>query len=105
MNINPVSDVLIVNELPAEEKLASGLYVPGTSSEMDTLCKAEVLAAGPGRVNSSNILTPNEFKVGDMIVYEKRRGLPVVYGGIQYVFINAHQVFGTVNTQKKEEMN
>ncbi len=52
LDITPAEDVLIVEEIKTEEQMKSGLFVPGTVTERDSLCKARVLRAGPGKTNS-----------------------------------------------------
>ncbi len=58
--------------------------------------KAEVIAAGPGRYTQAGDLVQNEYGVGDIVVFDKMRGLPVTYGGKPYLFVNSHMVFGKV---------
>jgi len=96
MDINPASDVLIVKELKPEDKLPSGLIVPDQVLQRDSLTKAEVLRVGPGQMNRAGQVIPHEYVKGDVIVFDKMRGYPVTYQGQQYLFVNAHQVFGKV---------
>jgi len=56
----------------------------------------DILPAGPGRYTQSGNLVKNEYGVGDLVVFDKMRGLPVTYGGKPYLFVNSHMVFGKV---------
>lgn len=96
MNIKPAFDVLIVEEIKADEKTAAGLFVPGTVVDKDSLCKAKILKAGPGMVSRDGKTIPHEYVEGDVVVFDKMRGYPVTHGGKPYLFVNAHQVFGKV---------
>lgn len=96
MNINPESDVLIAEEIKASDTTKAGLYLPPSAVERDNVMKARVLAAGPGKVNAHGITIAHGFEIGDIIVFERRRGFPAVYEGEKYIFINASEVFGTV---------
>lgn len=96
MNINPKSDVLIVKEIERPHRTEAGLYIPPTVNNADNVVKGKVLRAGPGKVNAQGSEIPHGFEAGDTIAFEKRRGLPVTYEGGQYIFINASEVFGTV---------
>ena len=102
MNIQPKSDVLIVKEISPSNKTPAGLYIPDTN-EKDSLCKAEIIAAGEGEINKAGTLLPIGFKVGEVIVFDKRRALPVTYEGEKYLFINAKEVFGTVEQEKMDD--
>ncbi len=97
LDINPSSDVLIVKEIGADDRTPGGLFVPEQVKEKDSLCKARILKAGPGQTNRAGQVIPHEYKEGDVVVFDKMRGYPVTHGGQQYLFVNAHQIFGTVN--------
>jgi chaperonin GroES len=96
MNINPASDVLIVKEITPSESTPAGIFLPPSHTEKDTLMKAVIVAAGPGKINAKGDIIPHDFVVDEIIVFEKRRALPVTYEGEKYIFINASEVFGTV---------
>lgn len=101
MNILPASDVLILEEIEPSYKTRAGLYIPETNQK-DTVAKGKVIAAGEGEINKAGTLLPNPYKVDDVIVFELRRALPVMYEGGKYLFINAREVFGTVKEEKMD---
>ena len=47
LNINPSADRVVIEAAPAEEKTASGLYIPDTAKEKPQ--KGTVVAVGPGK--------------------------------------------------------
>ena len=102
MNITPASDVLILTEIQASNRTPAGLIIPDTN-EKDSVSKGEVIAAGEGELNKAGTLLPNPYKVGDIVVFEKRRALPVTYEGGRYLFINAKEIFGTVKSDDTKE--
>ena len=64
MNLQPLGDFILVRPVEAEEKTASGLYVPDTAREAPAQGKVLAVAAG---VNHG-------LAVGDRIVYKRFAG-------------------------------
>jgi co-chaperonin GroES (HSP10) len=99
LDIKPAFDILIVKELAPEDKLPSGLIVPQQVIDKDTLVKAEVLKAGPGALDRMGKLMENPFKVGDIVVFDKQRSLPMTYCGNKYTLVNATNVIGSLEME------
>ena len=49
MNVNPLSDRIVVKPEPAEEKTASGIILPDTAQEKPQMGK--IMAVGPGKTS------------------------------------------------------
>ena len=62
MKIKPLSDRVLIQPNPAEEKTAAGLIIPDTAKEKPLAGK--VVAVGPG---TSEVKM--EVKVGDQVLY------------------------------------
>ena len=74
--IRPLEDRVVIQQIEAEEKTASGLVIPDTAKEKPQ--QGEVLAVGPGRrAESTGELIKLDITVGDKVVYSK-------YGGTEY---------------------
>ncbi len=71
MTIKPLFDKIVVKALEAEEKTASGLYLPTSAQEKPQV--AEVVAVGPGGLIDGKEVKM-EVKVGDHILYSKYSG-------------------------------
>ena len=67
MKIKPLSDRVLIQPNPAEEKTAAGLIIPDTAKEKPLAGK--VVAVGPG---TSEVKM--EVKVGDQVLYGKYAG-------------------------------
>ena len=74
MKIKPLSDRVLIQPNPAEEKTAAGLIIPDTAKEKPLAGK--VVAVGPG---TSEVKM--EVKVGDQVLYGKYAGTEVTIGG------------------------
>ena len=70
MKIKPLSDRVLIQPNPAEEKTAAGLIIPDTAKEKPLAGK--VVAVGPG---TSEVKM--EVKVGDQVLYGKYAGTEV----------------------------
>jgi chaperonin GroES len=51
-SIKPLGDRVVVKPEPAEEKTASGLFIPDTAKEKPQ--RGTVVAVGPGKVENGN---------------------------------------------------
>lgn len=65
--LKPLRDNVLLKPHKKEEKLESGLYVPGTSE--GRYVKATVLAVGPGKPGYDRWLDVG-VKVGDVVLYD-----------------------------------
>ena len=62
VNIQPLADRVLVEPAAAEEKTASGLYIPDTAKEKPQ--KGTIVAVGNGKKDE-----PMTVKVGDTVLY------------------------------------
>ena len=66
----PNADRVVVETAAAEEKTASGIYIPDTAKEKPQ--QGVVVAVGPGRyADQTGTLIPLTVKVGDQVLYSK----------------------------------
>ena len=74
LNIKPIADRVVVEAAPAEEKTASGIYIPDTAKEKPQ--RGTVVAVGDGKKDE-----PLTVKVGDQGLYGKYAGTEITYDG------------------------
>lgn len=72
--IEPLHDQILVELIPEEEVLASGIFVP-KAAEVSHF-KAVVQEVGPGRYKDG-ILCPMDVQVGDTVHITRESGLPI----------------------------
>jgi chaperonin GroES len=70
MNIKPLGDNVILNPAKKEEKTASGIVLPETVNKEQPE-QGEVIAVGPGKLNSEGKRLEMSVKVGDTILFKK----------------------------------
>lgn len=89
MKIKPLSDRVLIQPNPAEEKTAAGLIIPDTAKEKPLAGK--VIAVGPG---TSEIKM--EVKVGDEVLYGKYAGTEVTVEGETYLIMRQSDLFAII---------
>ena len=89
MKIKPLSDRVLIQPNPAEEKTAAGLIIPDTAKEKPLAGK--VVAVGPG---ASEVKM--EVKVGDQVLYGKYAGTEVTVEGETYLIMRQSDIFAII---------
>ena len=89
MKIKPLSDRVLIQPNPAEEKTAAGLIIPDTAKEKPLAGK--VVAVGPG---TSEVKM--EAKVGDQVLYGKYAGTEVTVEGETYLIMRQSDIFAII---------
>jgi chaperonin GroES len=86
VNIKPLADRVLVEPAAAEEKTASGLYIPDTAKEKPQ--KGLVIAVGNGKKDE-----PLTVKVGDTVLYGKYSGTELSVDGNDYLIMRESDIF------------
>jgi len=90
VNIQPLEDRIVIQQLEAEQVTASGLVIPDTAKEKPQ--EGEVVAVGPGRIDDNGNRIPVDVAVGDKVIYSKYGGTEVKYQGAEYLVLSARDV-------------
>lgn len=94
MNIQPLEDRIVIQQVQAEQTTASGLVIPDTAAEKPQ--EGEVVAVGPGRFDDEGERIPMDVAVGDKVIYSKYGGTEVKYSGNEYLILSARDVLAKV---------
>jgi chaperonin GroES len=89
ISFKPNEDRVLVEPAEAEEKTASGLFIPDTAKEKPQ--KGKVIAVGEGVKDK-----PVTVKVGDHILYGKYSGTEITIDGKEYLIMRNSDIFGTI---------
>ena len=92
--IQPVNDYLLIEPVKQQAKTASGIYIPDTADK-DKPQQAKVVAAGPGKMHEGK-RTPMDIAPGDTVLYTKYGPTEVKVEGVEYVFIQEHDVIALI---------
>ena len=86
VNIKPLADRVLVQPAAAEEKTASGLYIPDTAKEKPE--KGTVVAVGNGKKDE-----PLSVKLGDTVLYGKYSGTELSVEGCAFLTMRDSDIF------------
>lgn len=87
--IKPLGTKVVIREMVAEEKTASGIVLPGTAQEKPQM--AEVLAVGPGTDE-----VKMELKEGDKVIFSKYAGTEVKFNGEEIMIMDQRDILAVV---------
>ena len=93
-SIKPLGDRVVVRPQPAEEKTASGLFIPDTAKEKPQ--RGTVVAVGPGKVENG---TKVDMTVsdGDIVLYGKYSGSEIAINNEDLLIMRESDILGIVN--------
>lgn len=89
VKIKPLADRVLVEPMEAEEKTASGIYIPDTAKEKPQ--KGTVVALGSGTKDVTM-----EVKKGDVVLYGKYAGTEINIDGKDYLMMKQSDILAIV---------
>lgn len=93
--LKPLGDKVVVKLIEAEDKTASGLYLPDSAKKKPT--EGEIIAIGTGRVLDNGQRNSLNVKVGDKVLFSKYGGNEVTVDGTDYTILDEDQIYAIVN--------
>ena len=94
MSVKPLEDRVLVRPLEAEEKTASGIYLPESAKEKPM--QGTVVATGPGKMLDNGERIEPSIKNGDTVVYSKYAGTEVEIKNESHLIIRESELLGIV---------
>lgn len=94
MKIRPLQDRVLVKRVEAEEKTASGIFIPENAKEKPL--EAEVIAVGNGRRLENGEVVKPELKVGDRVLISKYSGSEVKVDGVEHLILREDDIMGVL---------
>ena len=91
--ITPLGDRVVVRPEPAEEKTASGLYIPDAAKEKPQ--RGKVVSVGPGRVENGTKIDMT-VKPDDVVLYGKYAGTEINVGEEDLLIMREDDVLGVI---------
>jgi len=89
IKIKPLADRVLVEPMAAEEKTASGIYIPDTAKEKPQ--RGKVVAVGPGTKDENMTVS-----VGDTVLYGKYSGTELKFGGADYLMMRESDILAII---------
>jgi len=93
--LKPLGDKVVVELVEAEEKTASGLYLPDSAKKKPT--EGKVIAVGNGRVLDNGDRNKLTVKAGDRVLFSKYGGNEVSLDGDDYTILDEDQIYAILN--------
>ncbi len=93
MKLKPIGDKVVLREIDAEEKTASGIVLSSKSQEKPQ--EAEVVAVGPGGT-IDGVEVKMEVKVGEKVIYSKYSGTEVKIEDTTYIVVRQNDILAVV---------
>jgi len=95
MNIKPLSDHILIEQIKAEEKTKSGILLPDTA-EKERPEQGRVIAVGSGKKLSSGKVIPMEVKPGDKVLFAKYGPNEIKVGDKEYLIAKEEDILAII---------
>jgi len=92
--INPLDDRVLIKPQEAEEKTASGIYLPEGAKEKPQ--HGNIVAAGPGKLNDDGSRNALTVKKGDTVLYGKYAGTEIDVDGVIHMIMRESELLGVM---------
>jgi chaperonin GroES len=89
MNIKPLGDNVLVEQIKADEVTSFGLVLPGKDEKKP---EAKVVAVGPGKILKNGERGVMEVKVGDKVLLKNWGGEKVELNKVEYKIISQEDI-------------
>ena len=94
MKLKPLSDRVVVKPEEAEEKTASGFFLPDTAKEKPQIGK--IVAVGKGKMSDSGSLIKMDIKVNDKVLYGKYSGTEISFEGDELLIMRESDILAVL---------
>ena len=94
MNVRPLGDKIIVKRVEAQEKTASGIFLPESAKEKPQ--EAKIIALGDGKVLDSGERATFQVKKGDTVLLSKWGGTELKIDGNDYIIVTEEDILAVV---------
>ncbi len=90
VKFNPLADRVLIEAAPAEQKTASGIFIPDNAKEKPL--NGTVIAVGSGKKDEQMTL-----KAGDSVLYGQYSGTEIKIDGKNYLIMKESDIYGVFN--------
>lgn len=95
MNIKPLSNNIILEQLKEEEKTKGGILLP-QSAEKERPQQGKVVAVGPGKTNSQGKVIPMSIKKGDVVLFSKYGPHEIKVDNKEYLVLKEEDILAII---------
>ncbi|MEO0964402.1 MAG: co-chaperone GroES [Planctomycetota bacterium] len=94
LKLQPLEDRIVITPDVAEDKTASGIYLPEGAKEKPLT--GTVVATGPGKLTDDGKRAELQVKVGDTVLYGKYSGTEVEVDGNDVMILRESELLGVI---------
>ena len=94
-NLKPLGDKVVLQLVEAEDKTASGIYLPDSAKKKPT--EGKVVSVGEGRSLDSGEKNTLTVKAGDRVLFSKYGGNEVTVDGQDYTILDEDQIYAVLS--------
>ena len=94
MKIKPLSDRVVIQPAPPDEKVQGGIIIPDTAKEKPQ--KGKIVAVGPGKASDTGDIIAMTVKVGDSVLYGKYSGTEVTIDKEEYLIVRESDILAVI---------
>lgn len=91
MNIKPLGDRVVLEPMPKEEVLKSGIVIPDTASH-EKPDQGTVIAVGPGKILENGKRSEMSVKEGDKVMFSKYSPSEIKIDGKEYLVVEESSI-------------
>ena len=96
MKVRPLGDKILVKRVEAEEKTASGIFLPESAKEKPQ--QAKVVRVGEGKLLDNGQRAQFQVKEGDTIILNKWGGQEIRIDGEEMIVMGEDEVLAVVES-------
>lgn len=94
MQLNPLDDRVVVQQIEAEETTAGGIVLPDAAKEKPQ--RGSVVAVGPGRLLESGERCAISLEVGDEVLFGKYGGTDIEVDGEEVKILRESDILAKI---------
>jgi len=94
LNLKPAPGYLVIEQVNAQEKTSSGIYLPDSAAEKPQ--QGKVLAVGGPEITDSGSKKESPVSLGQTVIYKKWGGNEVKIKGKEYLFVKFEDILAVV---------
>ncbi len=94
MNLKPLDDRVVIEQVDAEETTAGGIVLPDAAQEKSQ--RGTVVAVGPGRLLESGERCPVSVVVGDQVLFGKYGGTDMEVEGKEVKILRESDILAKI---------
>ena len=94
MSVKPLEDRVLIRPIEADEKTASGIYLPESAKEKPV--QGKVVAVGPGKLLDNGERIKPSVKKGDTVVYGRYAGTEIEIKNTSHLIMRESELLGMI---------